>query len=428
MRLVDKFTIWFLVITSIMLVAGGVIVFSRVQHEVDQEAIRRIKSHIDNIAKELKQGRSPAELKSEYVEITEIDPALPEIDLNLYDTMAVYRPRMQALDRKLTVESSYHIGGTHYRISMYDFVAEPDEIADGVRKSLGLIFLILLAIVGITNLLISRRILAPFHQTLKAIQHFSLRREKEINLPPTRTKEFQQLNFFLKNMTGKARADYRALKEFTENASHELQTPLAVIRGKLELLLETQLTEEQGNQILSALSSIEKLSKINHSLTLLNKLENQEFSAIGPINISAHVHAVLGELAELIEMKSIALRKDINDHVSVLLHPSLADILITNIVSNAIRHNNHGGEIFISLTPSRLLVANTGLPPQIPVEEAFGRFRRSHNNSDSIGLGLAIVKQICDVSGLTVNYEFEDGRHTITVSFPINTAAHIIKK
>lgn len=418
MKLVDKFTIWFIVITSVVLVVGGLIVFSRVQHEVDQEAIRRIKSHIDNIAVQLEQGTSPQELKSEHVEILEVDPALPEIDINVYDTMAVYRPRMEALDRKLTVESSYHVGKKHYKVSMYDFVAEPDEIADGVRESLGWIFLILLAIVGATNLLISRRILLPFHQTLKAIENFSLRKEKEINLPITRTKEFQQLNYFLKNMTGKARADYRALKEFTENASHELQTPLAIIRGKLELLLQSPLTEEQGNQILSALSSIEKLSKINHSLTLLNRLENQEFPAIEPINISQHLHTILNDFSELIEMKSIAVKKEIAGNVLVLLHPSLADVLIMNLLSNAIRHNVNGGHILISLTTRRLVVTNTGLPPEVPVDQAFERFRRTNNNDDSVGLGLAIVKQICDVSGLSIKYDYANSQHTITVSFP----------
>lgn len=417
MKLVDKFTIWFIIITSLVLVAGGLIMFSRVQHEVDAEAIRRIKSHIDNIAIELEQGRSPNDLKSEYVEITEIDRKAPEIELNVYDTMAVYRPRLQALDRKLTVESSYHIGEKHYKVAMYDFVAEPDEIAEGVRESIGWIFLILLAIVGVTNLLISRRILAPFHQTLKAIENFSLRKERGINLPATRTKEFEQLNYFLKNMTGKARADYRALKEFTENASHELQTPLAIIRGKLELLLESPLTEEQGNQILSALNSIEKLSKINHSLTLLNKLENQEFTAIESINFSQHVHTILNDLSELIEMKSIALKKEIAENVRVLIHPSLADILIMNLLSNAIRHNVHGGEILISLTTRRLLVSNTGAPPQIPLEQVFERFKRSNTNDESVGLGLAIVKQICEVSKLIVKYDYIDGRHVLSITF-----------
>lgn len=418
MKLVDKFTIWFIVITSIVLVVGGLIVFSQVQNEVDQEAIRRLKSQIDNIALQLKEGHEPDELKSEYVQITEIPRDLPAIGLNVYDTMAVFRQGMQALDRKLTVESSYLIGDNHYKISMYDFVAEPDEIADGVRESIGWIFLMLLVIVGMTNLLISRRILHPFHQTLRAIENFSLRKEKELHLPPTRTKEFQQLNYFLQNMTGKARADYRTLKEFTENASHELQTPLAIIRGKLELLLETPLNEQQGNQILAALSSIEKVSKINHSLTLLNKLENQEFVAVGAINISQHVHIILDDLSELMEMKSIALKKEITADVKVLLHPSLADILILNILSNAIRHNINGGNIFLSLTSERLRVANTGSAPTIPVEQAFQRFKRTNSNDDSVGLGLAIVKQICESSGLRVKYEYANDLHVITVAFP----------
>lgn len=417
MRLIDKFTIWFILITSLVLLSGGLIVFTRVQDEIDREAIRRLKSHIDNIAKELEQGQSPAQLKSDHVEIREVDYDAPRIDLNVYDTMAVYRPRMLALDRKLTVESSYRIGGRHYRISMYDFVAEPDEIADGVKKSLGWIFLILLAIVVITNLIISRRILAPFHKTLKVIETFSLKKEGEMRLPRTRTKEFQQLHFFLRKMTGKARADYRALKEFTENASHELQTPLAIIRGKLELLLESPINEEQGNQILSALNSIERLSKINHSLTLLNKLENQEFPAREPVNLSQHIHHILDDFSELIEMKSISLKKEIREDVKVLIHPSLADILLTNLFSNAIRHNFHGGTIDIRLTPERLTVENTGPAPELPLEQAFQRFSRTSKNTDSVGLGLAIVKQICELSDLGIEYQFRNSRHILLLTF-----------
>ena len=418
MRLVDKFTIWFLVITAFILVTGGIIVFTRVQHEVDQEATRRIKSHIDDIAEQLKQGVSPEELQSENVRIVEIDPEFAAIDMNVYDTMAVYRPNMRALDRKLTVESSYVIGAKHYKVSMSDFVAEPDEIAEGVTESLGWIFMILLIIVGLTNIAISRRILSPFHKTLKAIQHFSLKSGKEIKLPDTRTQEFQQLNFFLKKMTGKARADYRALKEFTENASHELQTPLAIIRGKLELLLESPLTEDQGNKIFSALNSIEKLSKINHSLTLLNKLDNQEFATLQPVNIGAHLRNILNDLAELIEMKSISLRKEIDENVRILLHPSLADILITNLCTNAIRHNVDEGHIFIQLNSRHLIIANSGRPPEVPLDQMFERFKRTSRNDDSVGLGLAIVKQICDVSGLSISYEYKMPEHIVTVTFP----------
>lgn len=418
MRLIDKFTIWFFIITTLVLLAGGLIVFTRVQYEVDQEAIRRISSHLDDTAEQLEEGKSPDELESEYVEIEEIHPELPVITLNVYDTMAVFRPRIRALDRKLTVEKSYRIGEKHYRISMYDFVAEPDEIADGVKKSLGWIFLILLCVVGLTNLIISKRILSPFDKTLKSIENFSLKKDGEIRLPPTHTKEFQQLHYFLKKMTGKAQADYRALKEFSENASHELQTPLSIIRGKLEMLLESPINDQQGQQILSALNSIERLSRINHSLTLLNKLENQEFSVHETIDMSRHVEGVLRELSELIEMKTINLTTKIQPKVKVMVHPSLAEILVTNLISNAIRHNFHGGMIRIELTPGWLVVENTGAPPEFPPEQVFERFKRTHSNHESIGLGLAIVKQIAEVSNLTVRYSFENGRHIMKVTFP----------
>lgn len=418
MKLVDKFTIWFILITAIVLLAGGVLVFNRVQTEVDNEAIRRIKSHIDYIASQLRQGISPSALSGEYIQIVEIDKQLPEIRLQVYDTMAVYHPRIGALDRKLTVESSYHINDKHYKISMYDFVAEPDEIADGVRESLAWTFLILLLIVSVTNLVISRRILSPFHRTIAAMREFSLKGDKDLDLPDTKTKEFQQLNFFLERMTRKAQADYRSLKEFTENASHEVQTPLAVIRGKLELLLESPLNEQQGNQILSALNSIEKISRINHALTLLNKLENEEFAVTRPVNFAGRLRSILAEVSELIEMKALSLRTSLAEDVPVLLHPSLADILISNLLSNAIKHNHQNGEIEVILTPKSLTISNTGEDPQVSVDRAFERFTRTKNNNDSVGLGLAIVKQICDVSQLSVRYAYEKTRHTITVRFP----------
>ena len=420
MKLIDKFTLWFLAITAVVLFLGGLIVFYSVQYEIDQEAIRRIRSSVRHVARELRQGRPIAELVSDQIHVKELNLNAPAVKLTVYDTMGVFGPRRRAIDRKLTISESYQIDGKHYLISASDFVAEPDEIADGVIESLTWTFVMLLVIVFITSRLVSKRILSPFHKTLESIREFSLRRQQEISPSATHTYEFKRLNSFLQKMTLKARDDYRALKEFTENASHELQTPLAVIKGKLELLLESAINDEQARQILGALNAAEKLSKINQSLALLNKLENREFDAPISINYSHHVLTVMDELKELMDMKSISINTDIHPNVKVSIHPSLADILLMNLFSNAIRHNHENGTINVKLTWFSFVIQNTGPEPAIPTEQLFQRFKKNNQSSDSIGLGLAIVKQICEVSGLSVSYDYKNSLHNIEVRWPLS--------
>ncbi len=141
-------------------------------------------------------------------------------------------------------------------------------------------------------------------------------------------------------MTEKAREDYQSLKEFTENASHELQTPTAIIRGKLDLLMESDIRDEQAILIAEMQNALERLSRIHSSLTLLTKLENQEYDLSASVNISSLVRTVLTSFGELIEMKSLRLQTEVRENVYVSLNPALADLLLTNLVSNAIRHNS----------------------------------------------------------------------------------------
>jgi signal transduction histidine kinase len=416
MKLLSKFTLWYLVITAVVLATGGLIVFYAVQHEIDEEAKRRLHSMLDHTADALRKGESPGTLMHDQLEITEIDINEPVQALSVHDTMAVFQPR-QAIDRKLTLTASYQINDRHYLISVYDFVAEPDEIAEGVMKSLAWTFAILLVLVGITSIFISQQILAPFHKSLAAIENFSLRQTKSIQLPDTQTSEFKKLNQFVKTMTAKAQDDYKSLKEFTENAAHELQTPLAVIRGKLELLLESDIDEKQARLIADAHQSAERLTRINQSLTLLNKLENQEFETVQFINLSKQLNHNISILAELMDMKSITLQTDIQEHVSIRLNAALADMLLTNLLSNAIRHNNDQALITIRLTSSALTIANSGNPPNAPTSEMFQRFRKGNESQDSVGLGLSIVKQICDISDLRVEYNFKAPFHIIEISW-----------
>ncbi|HZH94613.1 MAG TPA: HAMP domain-containing sensor histidine kinase, partial [Flavisolibacter sp.] len=135
------------------------------------------------------------------------------------------------------------------------------------------------------------------------------------------------------------------------------------------------------------------------------------------VNFSRIVRTVMEEFTELAGMKNITLQHEIEENVALYIHESLARILITNLISNAIRHNYLQGKIWIDLSAQQLVVSNTGTAPQVPTEQLFQRFRKGAQSGDSIGLGLAIVRQICMLNHFSANYNYCDEKHVLTISF-----------
>lgn len=416
MKIITRLTLYYLAITLVVLLVGGVIVYNNVQEEVDKEVALELRAWLDNAAHRIEKGTPIHKLNNDPVEIKTISAEAPGIPFRVYDTLAMHR-QLQRMERHIKAEASYQINGQHYLITAYDVLVEGDDIVDAITKSAVRIVAMLLLFVTISSMLISRRILLPFQKTLKAIRTFNLRKQKGITLPDTTTHEFRQLNSFLAEMTAKAQEDYRSLKEFSENASHEMQTPLSIIRGKLELLAETDDKTEQVKLITAAHDAVEKLSRTNQSLTLLTKLSNKEFDVTESIDLSRTVEEAVSIFEDLIDLKHLRLSTDITKGVKLKFNPVLADLLLTNLLSNAIRHNTENGTIQIILTNPRLLIKNTGPAPGGPTEQMFQRFKKGKQSKDSVGLGLAIVKQICDISGAQVHYAFDNPWHSLSVEF-----------
>lgn len=416
MKLINKFTIWYMSITTLVIVVGGLIIFKSIEHEIDKEEAFDLRDWIENTAGRLKKGHSPRRLARPPVEIRELDYDAPIRPFTTTDTVAMHE-QLQQMERQLKGSASYKIRGKHYYISVYNTVVESDDIVEALVKSFTWIFLLVLGVVVITNRVVSKKLLQPFYQTLQAMKSFSLKQKEPLSFKPTGTTEFSELNRFLENMTKKALGDYRSLKEFSENASHEMQTPLAVIRGKLELLLESELNDEQAGHINSALSAIDKLAKMGKSLALLSKLENREFDVTGTINLSEALNRTLNDLDELITMRSLTLTTNIQQDINITLHPDLLPILLNNLLSNAIRHNIDNGTIDVRLTDKELTISNTGKAPDTDTEELFNRFRKGNQSSESSGLGLSIVRQICEISNFDVRYTFGNGTHVLKVVF-----------
>jgi len=407
----------------VVLLIGGAIVYNEIQWKISQVEVVRHQGLNDLIAGQIRQGGDFSNHPTRKRATVEVIPAdsVPKDVTSFYTRGVDWNPEFQRNEFKLVVTSFYVINGRHYRVTTYSFIPSFYQLLPGVVDSFKWILLVLLVLVVISGGLISKYILAPFKRTMRVIQSFDLKQKEPIRLPATRTSEFMELNQFLRKMTEKAREDYQTLKEFTENASHELQTPTSIIRGKLDLLMESDIRDEQAVLIAEMQNALERLSRIHSSLTLLTKLENQEYTTKEPVCISNVLRETLESFEELIQMKSLDAAAYVEKGVYVSLHLALADLLITNLISNAIRHNVPPGDgrgcIRVDLTPDGLLVANTGRAPSVPTAELFERFKKGNAGSDSIGIGLAIVRQICELSQFDIVYEFKDGWHVLAISF-----------
>jgi len=418
MKLIHKFTLWYLVITFFVLIIGGVLSYNTVKKEVDREQARYLKKNIDFTIQELNRGVIPDSLSQNRITIRRLKGAAPVEGFLVSDTL-VYHNYLKRMEPQVKVSTVREIGGEYFLITTHGAIVDTDDIASAILASITGIFLIMLVVTGLVSIVISNKILRPFHKTLKAMQSFRLKQKSSLQLRPTGTTEFRKLNDFLEEMTDKARVDYRNLKEFTENASHEIQTPLAIILGKLELLMNSDISAQQAKLIHEAHDAVEKLSKTGQSLTLLSKLNNREFESPELIDFSRVVEECLLSFEELIEMKGIRLERRIDNGIKVNIHPQLVNILLNNLLGNAIRHNIGGGFIRVTLTPDLLEITNPGEPLQGDPEQMFQRFRKNHPNADSVGLGLSIVKQICMQSDIVIHYIHEKGLHTLRLRFDV---------
>lgn len=432
MKLIQKFTLWYLIATFFVLVIGGVFSFNSIKKEVDREQARYLKKNIDFTVRQLTNGVVPDSLFQYKIDIKEVSAALaPALNFDLgsdldsdlegeefliQDTL-VWHGYLKRLEPQIKVSTVRTINDRHFYISTYGAIVDTGDITYAVFKTSIVIFLIMLLVAGVISMFISKRILAPFNKTLARMQSFRLNQKKAIQLPNTNTAEFIKLNTFLEEMTKKAQEDYRNLKEFTENASHELQTPLAIIRGKLELMMDSKVDHQQAGLITSAHNAVEKLSKIGQSLSLLTKLDNQEFEISSKINLSQQLNDSIFAFQELFEMKSLNVDTSIADDVHINMHPLLSNILVNNLFSNAIRHNLESGRIHLELTPQSLKISNTGAELEVVPGDLFKRFKKNDASSDSIGLGLSIVKQICEQSNIKITYTYEEEMHILLLVF-----------
>jgi signal transduction histidine kinase len=426
MRLINKFTLWYLCIALTCTVFSTVVTFYSIKSKMDNAAIDRLIT-INHIAADKIRSGIPwdSSVLGRKVLVQMLNNPLPENKTSISKSESSY-PGSQKKEYRITVSSFLPINDKNYNITSYGYVIQSEHLLSGIEMTILWKWILILSLIAISARLVSKIILSPFKETLKVIELFNIRHKEKIQLPTTNTREFKELNSFVKAMTDKAVDEYVSLKEFTENASHELQTPVAVMKVKLELLAESAITNEQALIITDVQESLEKLSRINSSLVLLTRLENHEYSTHEPLHFCKLINETLDFYKELLEMKSLSLTKNVASSVYVSLNPMLGQLLLNNLISNAIRHNSGAGRIEVELTHEALIIKNTGAEPNVPTSELFQRFKKGNQSGKSIGIGLAIVKQICDIHQFDIRYTYNNRLHIIKIGFKeINTNSSV---
>jgi signal transduction histidine kinase len=310
------------------------------------------------------------------------------------------------------------INNQAYDIRIFKSLEETDSLIVSIIMTMTILVILLIVTLLIVNRYSSRLVWSVFYDTVEKINRYDLNSHEEFTLQDSDVREFADLNRVLRTMTERIKNDYLNLKEYTENASHEIQTPLAIISSKLELLLQSgEMNEKQYKALADAYEASVRLSKYNSTLILLAKIENKQFPESKKVSPENIINMLLENLEDLIRSKKIEVVKKMEPDVTLQMNPYLAEMLIVNLVKNAVRHNVKGGKLVVEIDKSFLRISNTG--PDHPVDKnlLFKRFYKSSSSPESLGLGLAIVQKICALYGFEVDYHFEQHMHSLTVNF-----------
>ena len=305
----------------------------------------------------------------------------------------------------------------HYELSVFTPTIEKRDLQEAIFHLLIALFATLLIAILVINIWVFRRSMKPFYQLLNWLDKYRLGQENEPLDISTYTTEFRKLNETVKRYASHSEEIYRQQKLFIGNASHEIQTPLAVCQNRIEMLMEDEsLSEEQLSELAKTYQTLEYVSKLNKSLLLLSKIDNSQFVDSANVCINELVHRYMDDYQEVYDYKEIQITLNEKENFHLLINETLATMLITNLLKNAYVHNNEHGTIQIEIGKDYITFSNSGDLQPLDEKRVFERFYQGKKKEGTTGLGLAIVAAICRQCSLAVSYRFVNNMHEFHVT------------
>lgn len=413
MRLLTRISYYYFWLSVFVLGITGSMLFLFLRAEISKEIQEQLELQLDMVAQEIQQNRA---VNFPLVRIDSGEKSLMQLPKIFKDTL-IYDRVQKVTENYYYFTESKQIHQQYYRIKVMTTYIGWSHYSKTIIYIFACIAIMLIILGALVNYFISSKIWKPFLLNLKRMKDYSVSSKEELELGITDVREFQEMNVVLTDLAVRGKKEYTALKEFIENASHEIQTPLSILRIRLESISQLSVDEEMARLLNDAKQAIVRLNKVNKGLLLLAKLENNTFTDKQWISLDEVLKRNFELMEDLFQHKSLKVDQHIQGK-KIFVSSVLMEIMVSNLLSNALSYSPPQGYISMILTDAYLEISNDGPPLTFDESKLFTRFGKGSPGHHGNGLGLSIVKQICTSHQWEIGYSYSRNRHLFRISFP----------
>ena len=421
MRLITRIVIRVFAVLAVLLSAWAVFFYISIIDEVNDETDDALENYSEVITTRVLGGRelpTPGDGTNNTYSIVEVTPQYAQSvpDMEFYDA-EIYFPEMMETEPARVLKTIFLTGeGKYMELTVSTPSIEKDDLQEAILYWMVFLFAALLVCIVLVVAWVFYRNMRPLYTLLHWLDDYRIGGRNRPLDNDTNVTEFRRLNEAAVRNAGRAEQLFEQQKQFIGNASHEMQTPLAVCQGRLEWLTDhTELTEEQMGEVFKTRRTLEHLSRLNKSLLFLSKIDNGQFPDSHPIDLNTLVADQLADLEQIYAHKHIAVSVEDRGALVWDMNEALATALVSNLLKNAFVHSHPDGEVRVELSPTGLSVYNSSDGHPLDEEKVFDRFYQGTKKEGSTGLGLAVVRAIGHLYGLKTSYRFVWEKHCFSV-------------
>ncbi len=394
-----------------------------IQALLSQEVDESISLQADRFIRHIKRFETLGDLETDLQVLDQLSynvhirPSNGDDVEKTYETISLYDSLENEIKPYRQISYSVIIKGKPYLLTVRMSTVDNNDLVMAIGLVQVTVSILLIAGLLFLTKSLSQRLWKPFYKTLGQLKAYELDKNESIPIEPSKIAEFNELNKTISHLTERNRRVYLNQKEFIENASHELQTPIAIFQSKIDTLMQSPgLRQTEAETLMELELSAQRMARLNKNLLLLSKIDNDQFLSTEEVDLSAILKAQIASLQPMAQLEGLTIVPNIST-LNLMANRTLIEVLLTNILHNAIRHSTKPGNVDVSLQDRVFSVSNKGAKLKMNASKMMERFSKESSNPNSSGLGLAIVKKICDTFGYELNYSFNGDIHTFSVTF-----------